>query len=79
MLQFLQRSVTSPRFDAGLSRYISFLAAALLLVLGFYKLVLMPLNEFQLLCGILLLFLVAMQFVVITPLSMKAAEKQSRR
>ncbi len=82
MRQLLLRTVTSPRFDAGLSRYVSFFAAAMLLVVGFWKLPQMPLSEFQLLCGILLLLLVALQFVVIgliTPLSMKAAEKKSHR
>jgi len=60
----LVRPLTSARFDVFAGRLACWVAAILVLVLGFFKLTQLPLSETELFFGLLLVLAVTMQMIL---------------
>lgn len=60
MPQGMERKLTSDRFDAGFGQVACWLAAVLMLVLGFVKLTSLSLTETELFLGVMLVLTLAL-------------------
>lgn len=65
MFQLLKRQMTSPSFDAKAGQIASWIASALVLILGMFKLCRLPLTETELFFGVLLVLTVSLLGVLI--------------
>ncbi|WP_166829657.1 hypothetical protein [Thalassoroseus pseudoceratinae] len=65
LLRFLHRPLTSVTLDAKAGQLVSWFAALLVLILGFYKVVRLPLSETELFFGLLLVATVSLLCVLI--------------